>query len=144
MNKKGFTLIELISIVLILALLLIIITTNGFGIFKRSKNTITSINLNLIKESANLLMLDVLYCDDDFNSNLLNEFGVSNCSDLQEKANEETGLNITVKILYDYGYITGDDIKVIYDKQPSYFVNARISYDEIIIKVDDKYLYYED
>lgn len=140
MNKKGFTLVELLVVIVILSLVVVIVATNGFGLFNRTKRSIIDTNLNSLKDAANILMLDILYCDENFNSDLLSEFGVSNCSELQKKADE--GLEITVKILYDYNYANNNGIKEIYDKQPDYYVKGILNEDEIIIKADDKYNHY--
>ena len=50
MNKKGFTLVEILATISILSLIMIIVATKGFGVFDSTKGKINNLNKeNLIK-----------------------------------------------------------------------------------------------
>ena len=54
MNDKGFTLIEMIGVVVILSMLILIAGTTIAGIVKNSKNTLSSTQLDIIESAAQL------------------------------------------------------------------------------------------
>ena len=56
MNKKGFTLVEILAVIVILSLVVTITATKGFGTFGNAKNKITKENERIIKESVNVLL----------------------------------------------------------------------------------------
>lgn len=51
-NKKGFTLVELLGVIVILAIVVSISTTSIFGLIKRSKDDIASDMRNSLKEAG--------------------------------------------------------------------------------------------
>ena len=55
LNKKGFTLVELIATIVILALVIVIVATKGFGAFDSAKNKITTMNEESLKEFAEIV-----------------------------------------------------------------------------------------
>ena len=65
MNKKGFTLVELISVLVILSLVITIVATKGFGAFNNAKDAISEQNLKTIKDAVNFLKVEVENCNDD-------------------------------------------------------------------------------
>ncbi len=117
MNKKGFTLVELLAVIVILGLVMTIVGTKGFGAFDNTKKAITSQNINAIKESAKVYLTDVIYCDDDIDTDFVNETKVSlnldetvkNCEDLKTYYN--TFQTIPFSFLKDNKYISGSDIE---------------------------------
>ena len=116
MNKKGFTLVELLAVIIILALLLTITATKGFGIFNNTKGSIKSQNINAIKEAVNVLMTDLENCDDELEDydELIEYFegisSVNNCRDLKEKiANSTTGISINIDTFKD-DYIKSNSV----------------------------------
>ena len=127
MNKKGFTLVEILAVIVILSLVITITATKGFGAFDNTKKAITKENLNTIKEAANVLAVQIDNCDDDVDNELW-EGGNSladynsisenkkNCSGLQEKMQEASGcIKVTVNYLITNQYLSEnkdfDDIK---------------------------------
>jgi len=52
MNKKGFTLVELLAVIIILAAILVIILPSVSRTLKKSKNTIYDIQINDILKST--------------------------------------------------------------------------------------------
>jgi len=59
MNKKGFTLVELLAVIVLLGLILVITMTNGFGIFNKAKSGINQIEENNLIEAAKVFLVDV-------------------------------------------------------------------------------------
>lgn len=71
MNNKGFTLVEIISVIVLLSLLIIVIGTKGFGAFDNSKKKIDEMNKEAIVEAAKLLAVDIENCDDEIDKNFV-------------------------------------------------------------------------
>lgn len=117
MNKKGFTLVELLAVIVILGLVMTIVGTKGFGAFDNTKKAITSQNINAIKESAKVYLTDIIYCDDEIDTDFVNENkaslnldeSVNNCEDLKTYYN--TSRTIPFSFLKDNKYISGNDIE---------------------------------
>ena len=59
MNKKGFTLVELLATIVVLGLVLVITMTNGFGIFNKAKGSINQIEEDNLIEAAKVFLVDV-------------------------------------------------------------------------------------
>lgn len=121
MNKKGFTLVEILAVIVILGLVMVIVGTKGFGAFDNTKNKITELNKEAIVESANLLILDIENCDDDFDNgsawlNALLDGEEKTCDNLKESLkNDNACIETTVKFLKDNEYVTGSGINEISD-----------------------------
>jgi len=63
MNKKGFTLVELLAVIAILSIIITLVATNGFGVFENSKKKIYEENEKAIYEAANVFSLDINHCE---------------------------------------------------------------------------------
>ena len=123
MNKKGFTLVELLAVIVILSLVITITATKGFGAFDNTKKAITKENLNAIKEAANVLAEQIDNCDDDIDSELWTDDGnlfqagesPKNCDALKEKMSSTDCISVTVDYLITNQYLSEnkdfDDIK---------------------------------
>ena len=120
MNKKGFTLVEILAVIVILSLVVVIVSTKGFGAFDNTKKKITEENLKTIKESANILATQIESCDDDVDSelwegddSLANLNGISNdkkdCSGLKEKMSSNECISVTVGYLIENNYLSDND-----------------------------------
>lgn len=137
MNKKGFTLVELLGVIVILGIIITIVATKGFGAFDNTKAKINEENLNTIKEAANLLMTEVKNCDESIDSILIEKFvGIGkNCNDLEEKASTKDAndecLKITLKYLLENDYVSGSGIESIYKEYPDFYANACIDNEEV-------------
>ena len=59
MNKKGFTLVEIILTISLLSIVMILVATKGLGLFDLGKKKIEIINKNSILESYELLKIDL-------------------------------------------------------------------------------------
>lgn len=65
MNKKGFTLVELLAVVVVLGLIITITATKGFGAFNNVKDKIEAEDMKMIFNSLNNLLVEVESCDDE-------------------------------------------------------------------------------
>ena len=116
MNKKGFTLVELLAVIVILGLVITIVGTKGFGAFDNTKKAITRQNINAIKEASRVLATQIENCDDELDNELwttsdLTDFNSipaekKNCSGLKEKMSSNECIKITVKYLIDNDYLS--------------------------------------
>ena len=122
MNKKGFTLVELLAVIVVLGLVITITATKGFGAFDNTKKAITKQNLKAIKEAANVLATQIDNCDDDVDSELWTTKSLNmgnNCSELKTQMSKEKGcIETTVNYLISNDYLSdNDDFKDIKDKE---------------------------
>ena len=116
MNKKGFTLVELLAVMVILALITTIVATNGFGAFNNTKKAINEQNINAIKEAAKILMTDLEHCDNDLEEykELKTYFEVpvtiSSCYDLKKEiADSPNGISVDIQ-KFKEDYIKNDSV----------------------------------
>ena len=118
MNKKGFTLVEILAVIVILSLVIVIVSTKGFGAFDNAKSAISRENLNTLKKSANELAAQIESCDDDVDSELweggnslakLNGISNEDCSGLKEKMSSDECISVTVGYLINNGYLSEND-----------------------------------
>lgn len=124
MNKKGFTLVELLAVIVILGLVMTIVGTKGFGAFDNTKKAITRQNINAIKEAGRVLATQIENCDDDdvndrklyeTDDRLVND--ITNCSGLIDKM-LNGGIYVTVEYLINNGYLSDNkDFDSIKDKR---------------------------
>lgn len=112
MNKKGFTLVEILAVIVILGLVITITATKGFGAFDNTKNKITEQNKKAIKEGAKVLITEVENCDDDLEDykDLCDVFNIENCGSCDElKENINTKV-VAISTLKEKKYIEGNDL----------------------------------
>lgn len=82
MNKKGFSLVELIITVAILGLIMIIAIPNIQEALGNSKQELIKINKEQIEDTAKILVDEVIYCDmSDTTKNIVGD----SCSDAKTK-----------------------------------------------------------
>jgi len=130
MNKKGFTLVEILAVIVILSLIITIVATKGFGVFDNVKKKIEEEQINLVKDYLDVLMLDVINCEDDDYEELKDYFKISktinSCEELIEGIDEKTGSTIVnleklkeEKVISesDYEKISGIKFVVSYNKE---------------------------
>ena len=124
LDKKGFSLVELIGVIALLGLIIVIATTSGLGAFNNAKDRLKEEDEKTIVEAAKVLMTEILYCDDTVNTDLLktdnsNDFacikGYSEgetvtWSDLLDKAKNDE-IKITLDYLIDNKLVTGTEIE---------------------------------
>ena len=63
MNKKGFTLVELLAVLVILSLLLILTIPSIRDALTNGKNKINEINKKQIEDAAKIIVDEVIYCN---------------------------------------------------------------------------------
>lgn len=109
MNKKGFTLVEILAVIVVLGLIIVITATKGFGAFDNAKNKITEENKKAIIEGAKLFLVDLEYCEEiKYMDSLLENNGYE-CGDIDYFS----CFDIFLKDLIDYEYVTGKGIEKI-------------------------------
>jgi len=134
MNKKGFTLVEILAVVVILSLIITIVATNGFGAFNNTKEKIQELNVEAINQAAELLKVDIENCDDDLDEELIKGLlkeDNKTCSDLYQKISSSTdGFNVDLDLLKDQGYLEGNSIEET-DKKHVYSVSYKLEDEKI-------------
>lgn len=63
MNKKGFTLVEILAVLVILSLLLILTIPSIKNALTNGKNKINDINKKQIEDAAKIIVDEVIYCN---------------------------------------------------------------------------------
>lgn len=63
MNKKGFTLVEILAVLVILSLLLILTIPSIKNALTNGKNKINEINKKQIEDAAKIIVDEVIYCN---------------------------------------------------------------------------------
>ena len=120
MNKKGFTLVELLAVIAILAILVLVAVPNVLGMFnKAKKDTFLTEAKNIFKESANKYISDNMHNSNEGNIYCKSETDSKNPLDMDigdtyyyiEKDN--TGKTIKFVVWNSSGYVTkivGDNV----------------------------------
>lgn len=123
LNNKGFTLVEILAVVSILALIIIIVATNGFGAFDNTKKKIDEENKKVIIEGAKVLLVEIQNCgsiNDSYINNLLLNKGI-NCDDIVEDTNVVSEIEVPLSELISKKYVEGKGIDEISDPE-SYII----------------------
>ena len=111
MNKKGFTLVEILAVIVVLSLVITITATKGFGAFDNTKKAITEQNKKAIEEGAKVLLTEIENCDDDLEDykelNNVSNTNFTDCSSLKNMY--KNGKDIPFSKLKDK-YIEGNDL----------------------------------
>ena len=103
-NKKGFTLVELLAVVVVISIVMIVAIPSVQKALTSSKEGISAINRKNIEEAAKTLATEIIYCDNnDDNSKLfaINNVGTS-CT--TAKTNLTNGINLKLTDLTSNGY----------------------------------------
>lgn len=113
MNKKGFTLVELLAIVVILAVIMVVAAPNMTKQIKKSEEESQNI-LNQKIENASKLYAAKYYASKLVNGNkvtfTLNDLEQDGLINLKDKCDGKTNQNITISDgEYDYSNIAADD-----------------------------------
>ena len=85
MKKNGFTLVEILGVIVLLSLLILIAIPSINNALQASKNSISNIEKKNIEEASKIVVLEVVNCDistTDFNY-LFNK-STSDCLDMQD------------------------------------------------------------
>lgn len=123
-NKKGFTLVELMAVIVILAIILAIVVPKVFRSIDESKKRACNVQMNYITDAAATYFTKYRYNDSDS--------GVT----YDEEAKSETGTDITLVKLVDASLLKGTITNPITDKELNP-VNTKIN----IKNVDEVFTY---
>ena len=78
MNKKGFTLVEILAILVIISLIFALVYPNIQDALNNSKTAISELNKEQIEDSVKIIVDEVIYCNmSDETKNILG----NNCND---------------------------------------------------------------
>lgn len=110
-NNKGFTLAEIVAVLVVLSLIMIIAIPSVQKALQNSKQGISELNKKNLKEAAELLVEEVLFCDDQAISIITKHYpDVKTCDEAKEQLNG--GIKkITVEDLKTNGYFTDSQNK---------------------------------
>ena len=104
MRKKGFTLVELLAVIVVIAAVIVIATPSLLNIGDSARNKITETEKKNLIEAGKMLALDL----DDSDSNLYNCSGwITHCD--KDKNGNWTSVTISVSDLVSHGYFTDND-----------------------------------
>ncbi len=121
MNKKGFTLVEVLAVVVLLAIIMIIVVPNAFETLNAGKNKISDIDKKQLSDAAETAVLEAI------NSDMTSAdydyiFNANSCEDLNRK-------------------IVGKEIKTTIEKLKNQYSNLTIPNNcegEVVIKTNTK------
>ena len=103
-NNRGFTLTELLAVIVLLSILMLIAVPNIQGALGASKNSIGEYEKKAIKDAAERAVLEVLNCDlYDSTYNVFGKANTTTCSTMQNYIIGNT-VNSTVELLKNNGY----------------------------------------
>ena len=107
-NKKGFTLVEVLAVIVVLAIIMIIAVPNVLGSLRASKDAISSIEKKAIEDGANQIVTEILNCEITNETCLvLGKNSGCSCSEL-ENLIIDANKDITIDNLKNYGYFRDD------------------------------------
>jgi prepilin-type N-terminal cleavage/methylation domain-containing protein len=107
-NKKGFTLVELLAVVVLLSILMIITITNIQRPLSSTKNALSSLEKANIEEAAKQAVTEILTCDlSDSTYDLFNLASDETCTTAKEKIIDQS-IEISVDDLIVNKYFTDD------------------------------------
>ena len=78
MNKKGFTLVEILAVIVVLSLIMLLTFPSIMKSFNNSKNKITELNKKQIEDAVKILIDEAIYCN--MSNDTKNILG-SNCNE---------------------------------------------------------------
>ncbi len=111
-NNKGFTLVEILAIIIILSIVIVLVYPVTSDVIFGSRKTINELSIKSIKDSANMFAQDIYLCDStvDIISILKSDLkytNVTNCKQAKEQLKK--GITIPVEVLKNYDYVNKVD-----------------------------------
>lgn len=106
MNKKGFTLVEILAVIALLAIVITLVATKGFGALDNTKTAISKENEKTIIEGAKMLLVEIENCEilnDSTLEQYLENKGTS-CKEINICNNIINTQGCSEAILESYGY----------------------------------------
>lgn len=104
MNRKGFTLVELLTVVIILALIALLVVTGVTKLVKNSRENLSDIQLSSLKESASIWAVEnTEFLPDDneciyMTLGYLKDYGLVNEKVIDAKTSNDLSDNLFIKI----------------------------------------------
>lgn len=130
MNKKGFTIVEILGSIVLIALLVVLTTPVIQKTLANSKKKINEIQEKQIKDAAQTVADEILMCDLTYDlKNMTND---KNCKQLKDLI-YGTGLNLTIQELEDNNYIEKVQEKSGYSEK---CVNIKVDENTFALTVD--------
>ena len=139
MNKKGFTLVELLAVVIILALLALLTSTAVTKLVNDAKNDLSNTQIKLIKEATEIWMADNLTQLPDNNQcgyltlGDLKKYGLLDSKILDPKNNKNIDDDLIIKIsatTSEYGILVINIEIVEEDDEDKIFLNCDKIYED--------------
>ena len=103
MNKKGFTMVELLVVLVVLGLLAIIVVPTIQGVLKKSKDKINSINMNQLKDAGKLVGEEILFCELNDNTKAIVKIKNDNCEKDENGYCKDADCIMMQEVLYGDG-----------------------------------------
>ena len=105
-NNKGFTLTEVLAVIVILSIIIIIAYPSINAALTGAKSELSKLNKKTLEDSGQMFATDVYVCDTNGNiinvlKDILDADGI-NCKQAKEQL--QNGINITVEKLQEYEY----------------------------------------
>ncbi len=107
MNKKGFTLSEILAVLVILGLIITLITPVVNNVLKDTKGKISDLTKKNLEESAKMFGQEVFLCQNNNEiTNLFSKLGINvkNCGEAKIKL--ENGIDVTIGFLKENDYFS--------------------------------------
>lgn len=105
MHKKGFTIVELLAVIVVLSLLAILVYPNIIKVMGSSKDKLKDINIKQIEDGVNTLIDEVLTCDLSGEAKII--FDNTNCVSIKYKLIAEE-YEISIDELYENNILSSD------------------------------------
>ena len=115
MNKKGFTLIEVLAVVIILTLLMLLVVPNVVNKFSTKKNEVKQVNDELIISAAKLYV-------DDHSDEFIKENDMQYCVSIQKLVDEDYLNSKVIDITTNKNVVSSYSVQINYSDGFTYSV----------------------
>ena len=139
MNKKGFTIVEILGSIVLIALLVVLTTPMIQKQLANSKEKLKAIQEKQIKDAGKTVADEIIMCEmtDDLKALTNNK----SCTDLKNIMYNDSGLSITIEDLENNKYLektTNEDRLYCKDANVSIKIKTRVTFDTETIDESDK------
>lgn len=105
MNKNGFTLVELLAVVVVLGLIAAVLVPIIQDTLNSSENKINSINIKQVEDAGKIVGEEILFCDINDNTRKVVGNNLTKCDEMQEELYNQ-GITLNIKDLKTYKYLS--------------------------------------